>query len=233
MAGVQLIKVTKNFGLVVAVDDFSLDIADKEFMVLLGPSGCGKSTLLKIIAGLEKATSGTCETSGKVAMVFQSAGLFPWLTVRQNVEFGMKMQGISKKVIEEQTDKYLDLVNLGALQKKYPRELSGGQKQRVGLARALAIEPEILLLDEPFSALDTITTEELHAYLLKIWQETGKTIVMVSHLLEESVLLSDRVGIMKEGKLGKILKIELERPREEKRDEIYKIVKTIKREFIS
>lgn len=215
-----------------ALTDVSFEIEQGEFFCLVGPSGCGKSTILKIIAELEAPTGGTVETSGKVSMVFQSAGLLPWLTVRQNVEFGMKMHNFSKTKIEQQASKYLQLVNLSDLQKKYSRELSGGQKQRVGLARALAVEPEILLLDEPFSALDTITTGELHNYLLKIWQETGKTIVMVSHLLEEAVLLSDRVGIMKEGKLIKILTIDLPRPRKEEQKDSYEMVTKIKKEFI-
>ncbi|HVT01359.1 MAG TPA: ABC transporter ATP-binding protein [Patescibacteria group bacterium] len=214
-----------------AVSDFSLSINEGEFFCLVGPSGCGKSTILKLIADLEKPTSGKIVKNGRVAMAFQSAGLFPWLTVKENIEFGMKMENVSKNEIKIRTSKYMALVELSEFAHKYPRELSGGQRQRVGLARALAVEPEILLLDEPFSALDPLTTEELHKCVLKIWEETHKTILMVSHLLEEAYLLSDRIGVMRSGKLIKVFEVNDKRPREETHKSFSKLMRQIKKEF--
>lgn len=195
-----------------ALDGIDLEIEKGEFFILVGPSGCGKSTLLKIIAGLEIPTQGEIQKPGSVSMVFQSGALLPWLSVWDNVCFGLKMKG------DKDTSKareYLKLVNMEGFNKKYPRELSGGQRQRVGIARALAVEPEVLLLDEPFSALDPITSDELRFDLLKIWKETGKTIIMISHSFEEAVMLSDRIGVMKDGKLKGILEVKIPRPREE------------------
>lgn len=196
-----------------ALSDINLEIKQGEFFCLVGESGSGKSTLLKLIAGIEKPSSGELKLPEKVGMVFQLGALFPWLTVEENVIFGQKMENASKSKANEMAKTYLKMVNLEGFEKKYPRELSGGQRQRVGIARALAIEPEVLLLDEPFSALDTVTTKELHEELLNIWGETGKTIVMVSHLLEEAVLLADRVGVISDGKLIKTINVDLKRPR--------------------
>jgi len=198
---------------VVAVHDFSLQIQTGEFFCLIGPSGCGKSTVLKLIAGLETPTSGKLDRPTGVSMVFQSGALFPWLTVEENVAFGLRMKKIPESLVKESVTKYLAMVNLSEFAHHYPRELSGGQRQRVGIARALAVIPDVLLLDEPFSALDSLTTTELHADLLKIWNDTKITIVMVSHLLEEAVLLADRVGVMKEGTLKGTVEIYLDRPR--------------------
>jgi NitT/TauT family transport system ATP-binding protein len=146
-----------------------------------------------------------------LGMVFQSGALLPWLTVEENIAFPLYARGMRKERAEDITNKYIQMVNLGEFKLKYPRELSGGQKQRVGIARALAIEPEILLLDEPFSALDSVTTDQLHEYLLKIWNETKKTIIMVSHSIEEAILLSDRIAIMKQGQIKEIINIDLQR----------------------
>lgn len=216
-----------------AIKSVGFEVSEGEFFCLVGPSGCGKSTILKLIAGIEAPTEGKVEVSGKVGMVFQSGGLFPWLTVKQNVEFGMRMSNFPASQIRQQTEKYLHLVDLQQFSNKYPRELSGGQKQRVGLARALSIEPQILLLDEPFSALDTVTTEELHAYLLQIWQQTHKTIVMVSHLLEEAYLLSDRIGVMNKGHLTEIFKVEEKRPRKETNNSYTELMGKIKKGFLA
>ena len=194
-----------------AVSNFNLEVKNGEFLCLIGPSGCGKSTILKLIAGLEQPTSGEIEKPGNVGMVFQSGALLPWLTVEENIAFPLYAKGMKKEKAEDLTNKYIRMVSLGEFKLKYPRELSGGQKQRVGIARALAIEPEVLLLDEPFSALDPITTDELHNYLLKIWEETHKTIVMVSHSIEEAILLSDRIVIMKQGQIKEIINIDLQR----------------------
>lgn len=214
-----------------AVSDVNFEVTSGQFFCLVGPSGCGKSTILKLIAGIEKPTEGTVSIHGKVGMVFQSAGLFPWLTVRQNVEFGVRMEHVGNHLLLHNTEKYIRMVNLEEYQDRYPRELSGGQRQRVGLARALAIEPEILLLDEPFSALDTITTEELHKYLLTIWKQTHKTIVMVSHLLEEAYLLSDKIGVVKSGHLMKIFPVEDKRPRLENHGSYNTLMKKLTAEF--
>lgn len=196
-------------GNIQAVANFSLEIKEGEFFCLVGPSGGGKSTVLKLIAGLEQPTTGKIDKPVDVSMVFQSGALLPWLTVKENVEFGLKMKGKPTKNVSQ----FLAMVGLFEFAGRFPRELSGGQRQRVGIARALAVSPSILLLDEPFSALDFITTRDLHNDLLKIWGETKITIVMVSHLLEEAVLLADRVGVMAQGKLNGVVEIEIPRPR--------------------
>lgn len=190
--------------------DFSLEIQTGEFFCLVGPSGCGKSTVLKLVAGLESPTSGELSKPTGVAMVFQSGALLPWLTVKENVAFGLQMNN----KLTESVENYLAMVGLKDFAKRFPRELSGGQRQRVGIARALAVVPDVLLLDEPFSALDSLTTAELHQDLLKIWQDTKITIVMVSHLLEEAVLLADRVGVMGDGNLKGVVKVSPNRPRD-------------------
>lgn len=216
-----------------AVSDFNLEVETGEFMCLIGPSGCGKSTILKMIANIENPTSGTIQKAGNVSMVFQSGALLPWLTVEDNVAFPIYAKGKNKEKAEDLTDKYIQMVNLGQFKLRYPRELSGGQKQRVGIARALAVEPEVLLLDEPFSALDPVTTDELHETLLKIWKETGKTVIMVSHSMEEAIELADRIAIMKEGKLKKIVDVGLKRPRQEEDKKFLEILENIKGELAS
>lgn len=234
MIKISLKDVSKTFkaASVAALSDVSLEIESGEFFCIVGPSGCGKSTILKLISGLEEPTSGTIEAPKEVSMVFQSGALLPWMNVEENVSFVCKARGFSKLKSEEQTTKYLRMVDLEDLRFRYPRELSGGQRQRVGIARALAVEPQVLLLDEPFSALDPITTDELHAYLLKIWKETGKTIIMVSHLIEEAVLLSNRIAVMKQGKIEEIVDIELKRPRNEESKDFLRISDKIKNIFI-
>jgi len=225
---VSLKNITKIFpqSKIKAVDSLTLEIHQGEFFCLVGVSGSGKSTILKLIAKLEKPTSGQIQSTENVGMVFQLGALLPWLTVEENVIFGLKMKGISKETSIAR--KYLEMVKLENFEKKYPRVLSGGQRQRVGIARALAINPDVLLLDEPFSALDPLTTEELYLDLLDIWRKTGKTIVMVSHYLEESILLGDRVGCIKEGKLMGIVDIDLKRPRNIRDEEFEKKTKQIK-----
>ncbi len=213
---------------VTALADVSLEINQGEFFCLVGPSGCGKSTILRIIAGLEKPSSGTVQSPAEVSMVFQSGALLPWMNVEENVSFVCKAKGLSSFKAEEQTTRYLRMVDLEGFRYHYPRELSGGQRQRVGIARALAVEPKVLLLDEPFSALDPLTTDELHTYLLKIWKETGKTILMVSHLLEEAVLLSDRIGIMKKSEIEQIVSVELKRPRKDDSKEFLNTLEIVK-----
>ncbi len=206
-----------------AIKDLSLEVMEGEFFCLVGPSGCGKSTLLKMIAAVEQPTSGTVTKPADISMVFQSGALLPWLNVEDNVGFGLKMKNTAKTEIKEKVAKYLALINLTGFNSKYPRELSGGMRQRVGIARALAVNPKVLLLDEPFSALDALTTTELHRDLLKIWQETKITIIMVSHLLEEAILLADRIGVMTKGNLRGILDVSLPRPRQLKSEDFYNL----------
>jgi len=213
---------------VTAISDVSFDVNEGEFFCLVGPSGCGKSTILRLIGGIEPPTSGVIEKPNEVSMVFQSGALFPWMSVEENVAFVNKPKGLSQMKIDEQTTKYLKMVDLEAFRFRYPRELSGGQRQRVGIARALAVEPKVLLLDEPFSALDPVTTDELHECLLKVWRETQKTIVMVSHSIEEAVLLSDRIAVMTQGGIKEIVEVDLKRPRNEESKEFLKLLDEIK-----
>ena len=212
----------------IAISDVNLSINEGEFFCLVGPSGCGKSTILRLIGDIEKPTNGTIEKPEEVSMVFQTGALLPWMTVEENVSLVNKIRRLSKLEIERQTTKYLQMVDLEPYRFRYPRELSGGQRQRVGIARALAVEPKVLLLDEPFSALDPVTTDEMHEYLLKIWQETKKTIVMVSHSIEEAVLLSDRIAIMKQGGIKQVIEVKLKRPRKEDAKELLKLLEEVK-----
>lgn len=214
---------------VYVVHDFSLLINRGEFFCLVGPSGCGKSTVLKMIAGIVEPSGGTLVKPDHVGMVFQSYALLPWLTVQDNVAFAPRMQRFEEAKIEEITERCIEMVHLEAFIKKYPRELSGGQRQRVGIARALAVESDVLLMDEPFSALDPVICDELYDDLLDIWGTTHKTIVMVSHHFEEAVLLADRVGVMNEGTLQEIVPITLPRPRNEDEELFMVEVKKIRR----
>lgn len=205
------------------LDRISLDFKTGEFVCVLGPSGCGKSTLLNIIAGLEKSSEGKVllndtEVKGAGpdrAVMFQESALFPWLKVIDNVEFGMKMAGIPKEQRKEKALKYLKMVHLTKFQNSYVHELSGGMKQRVALARALTLDSEVLLMDEPFAALDSQTKNILQLELQQIWLETKKTIIFVTHNVEEAVLLADRVLVMSAnpGRVKKEFKIQLGRPR--------------------
>jgi NitT/TauT family transport system ATP-binding protein len=216
-----------------ALTDFSLSVHTGEFLCLIGPSGCGKSTVLKLIAGLETPTSGTITKPENISMVFQSGALLPWLTVGENAAFGLHATGISEKEAVKKSREYLDILGLTLYIDKYPRDLSGGQRQRVGIARALAVKPEVLLMDEPFSALDPKTTHELHLDLLKIWHETKITIVMVSHLIEEAVTLAQQVVLMKEGKLVETFPIAITYPRHERGHEVVTEVERIRRVFFN
>ncbi len=213
---------------VTAISDVSFEVNEGEFFCLVGPSGCGKSTILRLIGGIELPTSGIIEKPNEVSMVFQSGALLPWMSVEENVSFVNKTKGLSRLKIDEKTTKYLKMVDLEALRFRYPRELSGGQKQRVGIARALAVEPKVLLLDEPFSALDPVTTDELHECLLKVWQETQKTIVMVSHSIEEAVLLSDRIAVMRQGGIKEVVDVKLKRPRNDEAKDFLQLIDKIK-----
>lgn len=201
----------------VAVENITLDIQQGEFVSIVGPSGCGKSTLLDLIAGLTKPSSGQILLSGKQitqpgldrGIVFQQYALYPWLTALENIDFGLEAKGIDKQIRREKAQYYLELVGLAGFEKHYPNELSGGMKQRVAIARSLAYEPEILLMDEPFAALDAQTRETLQEELIKIWQSSKKTIVFITHSIDEAIFLSQRVAIMtsRPGRIKEIIEI--------------------------
>lgn len=222
-----------------ALRDASFAVAPGEFVCIIGPSGGGKSTILKIIAGLEPSTSGIVTKPKNISMVFQNGALLPWLTAQENVALGLrgKMMGahrpvsISEEMIHDVCKKYLAMMGLAEFAAKYPRELSGGQRQRVGIARALAVRPAVLLLDEPFSALDPKSTEELHKDLIKIWADTKTTIVMVSHLIEEAVTLAEKIILMKNFTIDRTFTISLPRPRRENETGFAHEVSEIRREF--
>jgi len=195
---VRISHVTKRYGSgPVILDDISLDIAPGEFVCLLGASGCGKSTLLNLIAGLEPITSGELSTpSGGSAVMFQESALMPWLTARHNVELGLRLRGVPRAERREEADRLLGTVNLTEAADKRPHELSGGMRQRVALARALAQDRDVLLMDEPFAALDAITRDLLHEELERVWRATGRTIVFVTHNVREAARLGQRVVLL-------------------------------------
>jgi NitT/TauT family transport system ATP-binding protein len=207
----------------VALDDISLDVREGEFVCIVGPSGCGKSTLLNLVAGLARPTSGQMEFDGKPlagagaerVVVFQEAALYPWLNVRANVEFGLTIKRVPRRERAELVEKYLDLVNLKRFERAFIHELSGGMKQRAQLARALAVEPRMLLMDEPFAALDAQTRDGLQGELQEIWQRTGATILFITHNVREAALLGDRVVVMTPGpgRIKTIIQVPLQRPR--------------------
>ena len=213
---------TRN-GEMVALNGVSLDIHDNEFICVVGPSGCGKSTLLNIIAGLSEPTSGKVYCDGKEVtgtgtergVVFQQYALFPWLTVKKNVMFALEMRGIKGKVAEEEAMKYLEMVDLAKFADHYPKELSGGMKQRVAIARAYAAEPEVLLMDEPFGALDAQTRTQLQTELLETWEKKRKTCFFITHDVEEAIILAQRVIIMsaRPGRIKDIVDIDIPYPR--------------------
>lgn len=215
--------VSKEYPGVTAIENNSLEVYSHEFVSIIGPSGCGKSTLLEMIAGLIPKSSGDVLIKGAVAtnthssigIVFQQESIFPWRTALENIEFGLQMQGAPKEKRRRKADEMIELVGLRGFEHRYPSELSGGMKQRVAIARALVMEPEILLMDEPFGALDEQTRIILGEELLRIQQEIGQTILFVTHNIHEAVQLSDRVVIMtaRPGKIKAILGVDLERPR--------------------
>lgn len=209
---------------VVALDNINLAIEDEEFICLVGPSGCGKTTLLRIIAGLDTPTSGQALLVDKViegpdperGMVFQEYSLFPWLSVIDNIAFGLEMKGVSKPERMQTAGKYLELVGLSQFSNSYPHELSGGMRQRVAIARALANDPKLLLMDEPFGALDAQTRNMMQRELLEIWHRAKKTIIFITHSVDEAVFLADRIIVMspRPGKIRDVVEINIPRCRE-------------------
>jgi NitT/TauT family transport system ATP-binding protein len=229
MGEVSFQEVSKRFTLrvddelhhVQALDRVSFTVHDGEIVALIGPSGCGKTTALRIAMGLDASTSGRVSVDGKEikgcgydrGMVFQHAELLPWLSALQNVMFGLEMKGVRGGELRDTAQKYLELVGLKDSQNRRPHQLSGGMKQRVGIARALAIDPKVLLMDEPFGALDAQTRESLQAELLDVHARTKKTVIFVTHDLDEAVLIADRIVVMKRGRVSEIMNVPLGRPR--------------------
>jgi NitT/TauT family transport system ATP-binding protein len=229
VGSVDLIGISKTFTLrvggvpqtVAALDRLSFSVRNGEIVALIGPSGCGKTTALRIAMGLEAASGGTVTVDGVAVtgcgydrgMVFQHAELLPWLTALENVMFGLELKGMRGAELHETAQRYLDLVGLNDSGDRRPYQLSGGMQQRVGIARALAIDPKVLLMDEPFGALDAQTREALQGELIEIHQRTRKTILFVTHDLDEAVLLADRVVVMQHGTVQEIMDVPLPRPR--------------------
>ena len=227
-------------GTIKVLDGIDLSITTDEFVAIVGPSGCGKTTLLRILNGLITPSGGRVLYRGNplngvnlgCAMVFQSFALLPWLTVRENVELGLEARGMSPEQRARKANFFIDKVGLDGYEEAYPRELSGGMKQRVGLARAVAVEPELLLMDEPFSSLDALTSVALREELLDLWRDPEiplRTILLVTHIIEEAVELSDRVIVLsnRPARILKDLAVPLQRPRNKKSEEFGQFVDQI------
>ena len=223
-----------------ALEGIDLEISAGEFVCLLGPSGCGKSTLLNILAGFEQASAGSVDFEGAPVrgagkdrvMFFQDAGaaLLPWLSAEENVRFALRVRKVPKAEWPALIDKVLTMVGLKEHSRKFPSQLSGGMRQRLQIARALAVEPKVLLMDEPFGALDALTRRRMHGFLLEIWQRTGKTIVFVTHDIAEAVALADRICIMSLGpgsRITEVIPVRLPRPRDLTDPEAGKLFKKI------
>ncbi|MFZ0892456.1 MAG: ABC transporter ATP-binding protein [Thermoplasmata archaeon] len=221
-------------GTIVIMQDISFQVKDSDFLAIVGPSGCGKSTLLRLIQGLDRTNGGTIRFRGEpvttvcrqMAMVFQSFALFPWMSVKENVSFGIEALGWSEERIETQVEKYISVTGLVGFEEAYPRELSGGMRQRVGLARALAVEPAVLLMDEPFSALDALTAESLREEVLQLWRDPGlppEAVLLVTHNIEEALLMADRVVVLsrRPAHILEEVVIDLPRPRDRKSNAFY------------
>jgi NitT/TauT family transport system ATP-binding protein len=228
-AQIEIRDVTKVFdepgqAAVVALDGIDLDVASGEFVCLLGPSGCGKSTLLNGVAGFVRPSSGKIIAAGRLVsgpgpdrgMVFQEYALFPWMTVRANIAFGLEMRRETKSHIAAKVDELLETLHLAEFADRFPKDLSGGMRQRVAIARLLALDSPILLMDEPFGALDALTRHNLQDELLRIWMELKKTILFVTHSIEESIYLADRIVVMtyRPGRIKAIVPVPLPRPRD-------------------
>lgn len=214
---------TMRGGSVIALENINLEVKDNEFVVLVGPSGCGKTTLLKLVGGLQLVTSGTIRVGEQlvtgpfsdVGFVFQQPVLLPWRTVFDNVMFSIEMLGRPVADYRARTKELLQLAGISGFEEQYPRELSGGMQQRVSICRALVHDPSLLLMDEPFGALDAMTREEMSFELLRIWEQRRKTILFVTHSISEAILLADRVVVMspRPGRIAKVLTVDLPRPR--------------------
>src|SRR5215217_2153129 len=221
LAAIRIRSLTKTFGALTAIDNVSVDIQSGEFFMIVGPSGCGKTTLLRILAGLEQATAGTLEIAAPRsdrptnAMIFQGDSIFPWMTVWNNAAYGLRMRRVPAAVIKEVVGHYLERTGLTRFANYYPHQLSGGMRQRVSIARAFANAPEILLMAEPFSALDAQNKLLLQEELLRIWEDQKKTVVFITHSVDEAVALGDRIMVMtaQPGRVKIFVPVPLPRPR--------------------
>ena len=240
MALIEVTDVDKSFasrhGTITIMDGITFSVPENDFLAIVGPSGCGKSTLLRLIQGLDHPTAGTVRFRGKpitevchqMSMVFQSFALYPWLTVAQNVAFGLEARGMSKERIASTVERYISVTGLVGFEEAYPRELSGGMRQRVGLARGLAVEPSVLLMDEPFSSLDPLTAEALREEVLQLWldpQLPPEAVVLVTHNIEEALAMADRVIVLSRRPshvLAGVL-VNLPRPRDRKSPAFYEL----------
>lgn len=232
---------------VTAISNLNFDVFEHEFFCIIGPSGCGKTTLLRILAGLEKPNSGKVLLNGKEvvgpdadrSMVFQEFALFPWRSVKKNIEFGLELNGMPQEKKTEIVSNLVSLVNLKGFEDAHPRELSSGMKQRVAIARALAHDPKLMLMDEPFSALDAQTRNNMQKEMLKIWESTKKTLIFVTHSVDEAVFMADRVAVLtsRPSTLKTIFEIDIPRPRDRTSPEFIKmrgkILKELEREVES
>ncbi len=240
MAIIRVDHVSKSFptrhGTIAIMQDISFDVKDADFLAIVGPSGCGKSTLLRLIQGLDHPTDGRIYFRDRkvdgvargMAMVFQNFALFPWLTVSENVAFGLEALGWPPERITSQVERYISVTGLDGFEEAYPREISGGMRQRVGLARALAVEPSVLLMDEPFSALDPLTAEGLREEVLQLWREPQlppEAVVLVTHNIEEAIQLADRVIVLsrRPGHVLAEVTVDLPRPRDRKSAAFYEL----------
>ena len=224
-------------GEIVALDGIDLEVAQGEFTCLLGPSGCGKSTFLNAVAGFTRPSAGRVLALGKEvlapgperAMVFQEYALFPWMTVAENVAFGLEQRGLAEEEVARVVAAWLDKLHLQGFGDRFPKDLSGGMRQRVAIARVLAIDPAVLLMDEPFGALDALTRRNLQDELLRIWSGSGKTVLFVTHGIEESLYLSDRVVVMthRPGRVKRDVRVELPRPRDPSSSEFNELKKEV------
>jgi NitT/TauT family transport system ATP-binding protein len=216
MAGVTIRGLAKSYGAQQVIAGLSLDIPDGAFVVLVGPSGCGKTTALRILAGLEQPVRGEVRVDGRASMVFQEASVFPWMTVEDNVGYPLRMRGVRGARRREIVEPLLELTGLTDFRRAFPHQLSGGMKQRTSVARALADDGEVLLMDEPFGALDEQTRVVLQQELLRVWGQTGKTVVFITHSVDEALTLADRVLVMsaRPGRIVASLEVPFGRPRD-------------------
>jgi NitT/TauT family transport system ATP-binding protein len=238
MAIIEVVDVDKSYpsrhGTISIMNGISFNVADNDFLAIVGPSGCGKSTLLRLIMGLDRPSAGTIRFRGKsvdrvipqMAMVFQSFALYPWLSVHDNVAVGLEARGLDREKIEARVERYITATGLVGFEEAYPRELSGGMRQRVGLARALAVEPSVLLMDEPFSSLDPLTAENLREEVLQLWRDPQlppDAVVLVTHNIEEAVQMADRIIVLSR-RPSRVLSgvlVNLPRPRDRKSQAFY------------
>jgi NitT/TauT family transport system ATP-binding protein len=241
---IKLENVSKTFGELEVIRDISFEVMDGEFLSIIGPSGCGKTTVLRLISGLDLPAKGKVlfkekevnKPTKQIGFVFQESALFPWRTVKRNIEFPLELHknGTSKEERDRKSKRYVELVGLEGFEKAYPHQLSGGMKQRASLARALAAEPEALLMDEPFASLDALSRERMQVELHRIWEKEKKTIIFVTHSVEEALFLSDRIIVLtsRPAEIKEEIHIDLERPRDRGSEKFMSMRKSIEKKLI-